>query len=374
MDLPFASKLLRWYVSWRLRRRSVLEMEHVDLSQVRRVLLVLTTGIGDAVFSSAVFPPLRQALPEAEIRLFCRSAWRGLFSADPNLNGIIDYPGRFRRFFSTLRALREYQADLVLVLHGNDPDILPLCYLAGSRAILRIPTSGTFYPDLLSNRARAEDRSPVAGLHYVDNRLRILDTLGIEKGAAAPVIYADPVAIRKISALLQAQFGGRPYWVLHARAADSFKSLPDFLLRELIPAALANCPDMDLVLTGGKDDVDYLLALVPESFASRVFVAAGRFSLDETAACLVDTRIVVGPDTGVLHLAAALGRPVVGLFSPTRAALVGPRSIGVRPVVLEKSLTCDPCLQKRCPHRPVLCMSQFSAAEVLAALTQALEH
>lgn len=373
MDLPFAARLLRWHVSRTLRRDPVLPLNRLDIGKVRRVLLVLTTGIGDAVFSSAVFPSLRQALPQAEIRLFCRSGWHRLFAADPNLDGVIDYPGKFRRFFATLKSLRDYRADLVLVLHGNDPDILPMCYLAGSRFIVRIPTTGTAYTDLLSNAARVEDKTTQSGLHYVANRLRILDTLGFPKGDGAPMIHASSATVAWVDKIIAARFHGRPYWVLHAFAADPYKSLPTELISSLIEKGLQSYPDVDLVLSGGKENAEALTALVPPPLRARVFVAAGRFSIDQSAACLSRARAVVAPDTGVLHLAAALGRPVIGLFAPTRSALVGPISNRVRPIVLEKPLTCSPCLQKRCPHRPVLCMGQFSADEVLAALSTALE-
>ena len=372
MDIPFAGSLLAWHVRQAAKRRPVRPLAELDLAQVRRVLLVLTTGIGDAIFSSAVFASVRQAMPQAEIALFCRAGWRDLFAGDPNLDAVIPYPGKFRAFFRTLGALRRFGPDLAVVLHGNDPDVIPLCYLAGSRFIVRIPTTGTRFGDLLSNRGRPEDASTVPGLHYVDNRVRILDTLGIPVLNRAPAMHLDPARGERMSARLADYFKGRPYWALHVHAADPYKTVPEPLARELIGKALRAFPGHGLVLTGGPENRSALQALVPPALAERVLVAAGEFSLADTAACLAGAAAVVGPDTGVLHLAAALDRPVIGLYAPTQAALVGPRAPSRLPVVLQKPLTCDPCLQKKCPHRPVKCMAQFAPDEVLATLARSL--
>ena len=372
MDIPFAGPLLAWYVRRLSNRRPVRPLVEFKSEEVRRILLVLTTGIGDAIFSSAVFSSIRQSMPRAEIALLCRSSWGDLFADDPNLDVVIPYPGKFRSFFRVVRSLRAFSPDLAVVLHGNDPDVIPLCYLAGSQFIVRIPTTGTRFRDLLSNRARHEDESIVPGLHYVDNRVRILNTLGIPILKRSPAICVDSGRIERIAERLSRSLGHRHYWVLHIHAADPYKTVPMVLAEALIKGALRAFPDYDVVLTGGPNDRAALLALAPKSVADRVFVAAGEFNLADTAACLAGASAVVGPDTGVLHLAAALDRPVVGLFAPTKAAFVGPRSPSRYPQVIEKPLTCDPCMQKKCPHLPVKCMAQFESGEVLAALARSL--
>ena len=378
MNLPFAAPLLAAWARWYARKQPQEPLEQLQLQEVQRVLLVVTTGIGDAIFSSVVFPSVRQALPQADIRLFCREGWRGLFAADPNLNGIIGYAGKFRRLFSTLRTLRAFRPDLTLILHGNDPDIIPLCVLAGSRFTVRIPTSGTAFTDLLANRNRPEDANTLPGLHYVDNRVRILDTVGIPIRTRAPSMTLDADLQQRVSTRLAQHFQGKPYWVLHIHAANPYKSLPLHIARDVVAQALIRFPEFGIVLSGGPENAADLRTLIPldttdtANPSHRILVIAGAFSLAESAACLAQARAVVAPDTGILHLAAALDRPVVGLFAPTTPALVGPRAPTAPVITLTQPLTCDPCLQKKCPHRPVLCMEQFSATEILDALAKQL--
>ncbi|HEY5636550.1 MAG TPA: glycosyltransferase family 9 protein [Burkholderiales bacterium] len=373
MNPPFADALLALAVSRRLRAgHSVAPLATLDLAGLKRVLVVLTTGLGDAVLSTPVFPALRRALPKAELRLFVRAAWAGLFEADPDLDGVTRYPGKYRRFFPTLAALRGFAPQLTVVLHGNDPDILPLVFLAGSRHIVRIPTAGTRWTHLLSNAAREADARTVDGLHYVDNRLRILDTLGIARAERAPRIRLPEQARSRAAAMLAVRLGAAPYWVYHAFAADPYKCWPLPQARAFLESALAAHPSHAVVLTGAPSDRARLASLAEGLPPARVAVVAGDLSLVESAGALLDARCVVGPDTGMLHLAAALDRPVVGLYAPTFATLVGPLPPRARAITLQKPQTCDPCIDKRCPYVPNHCMRQIGAAEVAEALARQL--
>ncbi|MDA0226152.1 MAG: glycosyltransferase family 9 protein [Proteobacteria bacterium] len=373
MNPPFADALLGWAVSRRLRAgHAIAPLATLDPAGLERVLVVLTTGLGDAVLSTPVFPALRRALPKADLRLFVRAQWAGLFEADPDLDGLIRYPGKYRRFFPTLAALRRFAPQLTVVLHGNDPDIVPLAYLAGSRHIVRIPTAGTRWTHLLSNAAREEDARTVDGLHYVDNRLRILDTLGIARAERSPRIRLPEEARSRAAAMLAAHIGAAPYWVYHAFAADPYKCWPLPQARAFLESALAAHPSHAVVLTGAPSERARLVSLAEGLPPPRIAVVAGELSLVESAGALLDARCVVGPDTGMLHLAAALDRPVIGLYAPTFATLVGPLPPRARVITLQKPQTCDPCIDKRCPHVPNHCMRQIGAAEAAVALAAQL--
>ncbi len=370
MHLPLADQLLAWHVGRRTRRDPVHPLARLKLSAVDRVLVVLTTGMGDAILSTPVLPALRRALPHARIHLFCRAPWAPLFKPDPDLNGVIAYAGKYRRFFATLHALRRFAPQLAVVLHGNDPDILPLCYLAGSRFIVRIPTQGTRYAFLLSNAGRETDRAPVPGWHYIENRLRVLDTLGIAPAGAAPRIHLDEAARQRTAQVIARDTGGAPYWVMHPFAADAYKVWPLAKARQCLERMRILRPGLQVLLTGGPRDRQAADALCEG--LSGVHNFAGRLDIAGTAALLTGALCVVAPDTGVAHLAAALDVPVIALFAPTSAKLIGPRAARAPTVLLQKPQTCDPCVEKRCPYTPKNCMDQIGVDEVLDALAGAL--
>lgn len=367
MNIPFADTLIYGITRVLSARRPVSPVEGLRLERVRRVLLVLTTGLGDAVLSTPVFSALRSALPDADVRLMVRDRWASLFSADPDINGIINYYGKYRRYAETIGALRKFSPDIVLVLHGNDPDIMPLCYFSGARWIVRIPTGGTKYGFLLSNKGRPQDAETQAGRHYIENRLRLLDTLGVPVISPVPRVVLDAAVVQRARGKLDAILEKRPYWVLHPFAADGYKAWPRERVRALLAAS---DPTQTVVLSGTVAERPEL-----ESVASAVghaIVLAGSLDIGELAVLISGALCVVAPDTGVLHLAAALDRPTVGLYAPTSPALIGPRTRTAPVAAVQAPLTCAHCSEKRCPYVPGNCMTQITGAEVLEALDRAL--
>lgn len=372
MDLPLAEGMLEVWVRRAAARRPVESLASLHLPSVQRVLLVLTTGLGDAVLSTPAFQAVRRALPQARIALFVRNAWAPLFHAERDVDEVIGYHGKWRRFFSTLGRLRSFSPELTLVLHGNDPDVIPLAYLAGSRHIVRVPTAGTRFGRLLSNSQREQDKATVDGLHYIENRLRVLETVGIAPVLHVPAVHLSDAQIHAARAWVERQIGRRAFIVVHRHAADRYKTWPRAKAMEFLRDALSLYPDLGVVLTGAGADRGDAAEMAAPFPSGRVVVAAGTFDIGGTAGLITLARAVVAPDTGILHLAAALDVPTIGLFSPTRPALVGPRARTASVVVLVKGLTCTPCEEKRCPHNPALCMAQFSGAEVLRALAETL--
>ena len=372
MDVPFAETLLAWHVR-RKAASGLRPMNELDPTQVRRVLYVATTGLGDAILSMPVVDSVQSAWPHADSGLFVRSAWRSLFEDDPRFQTLIDYPGKWRSFFGTLNRLKAFRPDLIVVLHCNDPDILPLCYLSGAPFIIRVPWAGARFPYLLSNAHRPEDRYPEKNLHYVENRLRTLNPLGITPSAHTPTLRVNEAERHAMANRVRARLPGmRGYWLFHPHASDPYKDWPRPKARALLETMLEAETELGVVLTGGGKDRSGAAALMDGLPPGRVWNSAGELKLTQTAAVLAGGRLLVTPDTGVMHLAAALDVPTVTLLAPTRAWGIGPRSRQAQHTVIEKPLTCDPCRNKRCPYQPARCMDQIQVDEVSVAVRNLL--
>ncbi|MBY0450800.1 MAG: glycosyltransferase family 9 protein [Cyanobacteria bacterium] len=134
---------------------------------------------------------------------------------------------------------------------------------------------------------------------------------------------------------------------------------------------------------GGPDEIPLyqsILAGLPPAIQSLCINHAGKTSLSETIGILQKSDIVIAADTGPLHIAAALERPVVALFGPTSIIRTGARSVRqgkihhLRP---QDSLDCWPCEKPSCPlsgEEHLACMEQIQPETVIQACRNLLEH
>lgn len=141
---------------------------------------------------------------------------------------------------------------------------------------------------------------------------------------------------------------------------ERFQALTEELLQD---------PQTRLLLIGGPDEAEIAQFL---STDSRIENHCGSLSLLETAALLTQCHVAIGGDTGPLHLAAALGIPIVALFGPTDPRRTGPLGHqAIRTLTPPPALECWPCEYPQCPLKEeehLACMKALSVADVLSAL------
>jgi len=128
-----------------------------------------------------------------------------------------------------------------------------------------------------------------------------------------------------------------------------------------------------IALTGGADDVE-LASAVARRMRHPATVLAGQMTLRECAACVEQAQVVVSNDTGLLHVAAALGRPLVALYGPTSPRLTGPLGDPRRTTILHHPDCCPsvPCYQPERPPHPG--MSAISVDEAYEAARDLLKE
>ncbi|MBI3088036.1 MAG: glycosyltransferase family 9 protein [Candidatus Omnitrophica bacterium] len=140
--------------------------------------------------------------------------------------------------------------------------------------------------------------------------------------------------------------------VLHPGANWPHKRWPPERFAELADR-LAQRPGRAIALTGGPDD-EPLIRRISGRMRVPPLVLAGQTTLRQLAACLERAGVVVSNDTGVLHIASALRRPVVALYGPTSPAFTGPLGAPERTVVIHHADCCPqiPCFNPDRPRHP----------------------
>jgi heptosyltransferase II len=209
-------------------------------------------------------------------------------------------------------------------------------------------------------------------LHAAENFMETLRPLGIDDSVTSIELPILPEALPAADRFLakHAIDRNKPLIALNcsvgsARPArnwfpERFALLADRIMRELGAA---------VVFVGGEEDRD-LVRRVMAGMREKAASAAGDLSLAHSAALLSRCSCLVSSDTGPLHLATAVGTPVIGLYGSTDPQRTGPVGKGHR--VLISDLPCVPCEEKICPLGTRACMAALTVDEVLEAIRKAV--
>lgn len=332
-----------------------------------RLLLVRTSALGDVVHALPVLTALRRQLPEAHIGWVVEAASAPLVAGHPDLDETIvvrlrqwrRHPAASatrREVAAALGALRRFRADAVLDLMGNHKAGI-IARAAGGRRVIG-----------LARRHRREPASAVwlgeavepLGPHAVDHALSLLPALGV---AVEPADFGGDKLLRPEprtvgQRLAAAGVGERPFVLLHPGAGWHDKRWP---------VARWGAAAGRLERASGLPTV---VATAPgeEELAARVVSAAGGAAVEVPApdlptlgALLRRSRLALGGDTGPIHLAHALGTPVLCLMGPTDPERNGPYGAPER--ALWQRLPCSFCYRRFA--EPKACMLALTVERVV---------
>jgi len=339
-----------------------------DPEQVRRILVVSSTAIGDTLLSTPAIRAVREKYPQARIVALFNAETLGLFGNNPDVDEVIPYHGGYRRFFRTILALRRHRFDLALILHGNEPQATPMAYLAGIPFIFKWPnTSENRF--LLSNGGpvRTWDDFP----HGVDQRLAVAALAGCDPKRRPMILSIAEEGREAADRLLREEGVGDEEILVGFQCGASTLSrmwFPD-RFAELGRRLVRSNDQVRIVFTGSPAERDYCLQIARE-IGERSIVAAGRLPLAAVPSLIARLRVLVTGDTGIMHIAVAVRTPVVGLFAVSDPSRSGPYYDLDRHVIVKKPRTCVDCVSKRCAYQK--CMEAIEVEEVFQAVMRIL--
>lgn len=298
-------------------------LEQIRRDGFRRVLVVATTAMGDAVLCTPLLDSLRAARPDLFLGFWVGKATAPLFRDYRGLDALHVYRGKYRHVGEALRSLRHARYDLALVANANDPDVIPLVWWGGCRRIIRRPQRDTIYRFMVANPGMLDPKHTSG--HAVDRNLEFCDLLGLPRGTARLRLDTPTDAASRIQVRMSDI--PRPWWVLHPGASRREKLWGVDHFAVLARRILRRAPGT-LLLTGSPDEMK-LCARIQQAlgWSPRVWNLAGRLGLDELAAMLPHASLLVSGDTGIFHVAVAMGVKTVTLFAP-RDAGSGPEING----------------------------------------------
>ena len=334
-------------------------------ANVERILVRSTNWVGDAVMTLPALEALRARFPRAEIVLLCKSWVSELFWYHPAVNRQIIYkPASEHRgpagMAKLARELRAEHFDAAL-LFQNAFHAAWLAWLA--RIPLRIGYARDGRSMLLHDAV--EPPSPAAYGHQVYYYLQLLFRAGLidqprpvreirlrlseaEKSWAAKKMESLGLSGPRflVGIAPGAAFGPAKRWL-----PERFGGLADRLIGAL---------NADVILFGSEAERP-LAREIASSMKHTPALAAGDTSLRQLLALMARCRLIVTNDSGPMHLAAALGIPLVAIFGSTDERATGP--VGSRVRIIKRGVECSPCGRRVCPI-DFRCMADLSVEEV----------
>jgi len=333
----------------------------------RNLVVLSPNWLGDAVMALPALADVRRHFAGARLTVAARAPVVALFRMVEGVDDVLVLPGR-----GGLAALTSWTQD-VAALEGGGFDtalLFPNSFasaLVVSRAGIRerwgLATDGR---RCLLTRSAPKPRGCA---HQADYYQALVAALDIENGPLwarvdAPVLEVSPAPDGPYVVLAPgAAYGGAKQWI-----PERFAELAALVRRERA---------WSVALVGSRADAAVCHEIVDRSVrmhgggpSASLVDLSGRTSLAELAAVLAGARAVVSNDSGAMHLAGAVGAPVVAIFGATNEHRTAPLRRGPRspaPRILATDVWCRPCMLRECPidHR---CMTGISARDVFDAM------
>ncbi len=348
---------------------------------IRRILVIRVDLIGDAVLSLPAVRALQRTYPDAEIDFLALQSSAGILAGERGIATVLTFdpylwrhrlgsfnPRTWIEARAFLRSLRARRYDLAVSVSGDIASVL--ARLSGAHR--RVGYAREAYPFMLTDA--------VPGGRYHTRKHEVQYVLGLAQAAGAEVLPGDErLALRVLggsarrmddvltAARMRLNRGG-PVVTIHPGArngqakrwpTEHIAALAGRLVREL---------DALVLLTGAPSEAP-LADDVVRGCAEEVVNLCGATSLPELTALLAASDLLVSGDSGPLHIACAVGTPVVALHGPTDPAISGPAARDA--VVLRLGLWCSPCYDAsataECRFGNPVCMKRLSPDLVFAA-------
>jgi heptosyltransferase-2 len=332
-------------------------------SKITRILIIKPGAMGDLLHLTPAIRALKERFPQARISILVGSRMSAsLFENNPLVHDtvIFDKRGEHRALSSLLKLwkeLRKRRFDLVINYQRSN---LKGWFLASAAFPCRV---------LIYHKAKKR------GIHAVVNHLEALAPLGIDPQSADHRLMFDPGrdAERYAEQLFEAAgFRGKPVVALNPGASFRIKCWPPQRLAAL-GERLGKELGAGVVIVGGEGERD-----LAEEISSRMsrppLDLVGRTDLFQLGAVLQRCGLLVSGDTGPMHMATAVGTPVIALFGAIDPDRTGPVGEG-HTVIRHREIACVPCNAKSCANsRHLACMEEISVDEVFTAVVGMLKR
>lgn len=348
-------------------------MSHFDQNQLQRILILQSAFLGDVILTLPLLQTVKNCFPEAQVDFLAIPAAGNILETHRDITELIIYDKRGRdrgagSFLRLMQRLRRKRYDLALVPHRSIRSALLTAGAGIPRRIGFDRSAGAF----LFHQAIPYP----AGVHEINRNLHLLTPFGIDpRQKVFPRLYFDETDALALAEWRDANAIGANDSLL-AMAPGSVWATKRWLPEEFARLADRLAGQHRVVLVGGPAD-SAVVAEIQKLATSKPLSAAGQLTPRQSALLIRNCRLLVSNDSAPMHLAVAVGTPVVAIFGATVPAF-GFYPYGDRDRVVEiTGLSCRPCGihgGQQCPIGTFVCMKEIRAETVYEAVKAVLKE
>jgi ADP-heptose:LPS heptosyltransferase/glycosyltransferase involved in cell wall biosynthesis len=390
LPLLFFPIFLGSYFKLTGRHRKISEIKP---DKIRNVLVIQLTDIGDVILTSPFLRELRRFLPHARIVLIVQPRMFNLVEKCPHVDEVLPYDWRAAKkwktsFYGCLhwwlqsariakRSLWKHRLDLAISTRwNNDPcqaSSIILMYMSGApfrigyrnapqspklfgvRKVNRLITAGPVRTFPKHEVERQLDILRYMGANPIDTRLEVWTTQKEELFARDILQKFD-----QTKADLHIAFAPGASWPFRRWPSNRFIQLGSWLQEKY---------KANILIIAAKVEQELSLSIEKGLHSSQTLNLTGETTLREMASILKQCKLFIGNDSGPLHVAAASGVPVIGLFGPGEYQRFKPWGTGHEAIYL--GLSCSPC-SENCLFNEPRCIKGITLSEVKKAVSEKL--
>jgi heptosyltransferase-2 len=337
----------------------------------KNIIVRMPNWLGDLVMATPVLKDLRDKFPDAKITAMCQSKIAPLLRDDPHIDELYS----FNRPSGWIHGSHEASGLVSTIRHGNyDLGVLLTNSFSSAWWFWRGDVKCRLgYADHLRSFLLT-DAIPypanVSKQHLVITYKMLLAPLGIPVSDSSPQLYISKEEFEAARELLLRE-GVNPLenTIIGINPGAAYGSAKCWLPERFVEVSKTLLEDPKVrILYFGDPTGAPLVRSICDQLPDRVINFAGRTSLRELLAIMLHCNVVLTNDSGPMHMASALGIPLVALFGSTSDVKTGPYKNGF---VIHKHVACSPCYKRECPI-DFRCMTRIESDEVVNAIKKQL--
>ena len=328
---------------------------------MKNILVIKLRYIGDVLLATPTVRAIKAARPHVRVTMMVNRGTEDVLSGNPDIDEIVILDkGSLVTQFQLIAGLRRRRFDTVIDLTDGDRSAV-LSWVCGAPVRIGFNDEhrwrGRFYTQVVQSAPGVQ--------HRIDRDLEALKPMSIQADSRNPQLWLTPEDANSADRLLD-QLGlqrSQSIAMLQPGARYWFKAWPPERFAELADHLTAQY-SCQVLIGGSHQDID-LAQQIRQMAKSSPVIMAGRTTIKQLAAIAKKSVLFVGSDSGAMHIASAVGTPVVALFGPSNPREWGPRGGPVE--VLYKELDCRSCFHPTCIRGEENCMRLIAVDEVMSA-------